>query len=76
MVSDAEQRMQQQLKTYETQINYLKDKIHLLQQFISSNQNREQLENLSMENIHDYVQNHLNQIDQMKKRLQTIQTNK
>jgi chromosome segregation ATPase len=76
VVSDAEQRMQQQLERYEIQINCLKDKIHLLQQFISSNQNQEQLKNLSMENIHDYVQNYQNQIDKMKKRLQTIQTNK
>jgi hypothetical protein len=47
--------MQKQLETYQIQINYLKEKIHLLQQFISSNRN---------------------QIDQMKKRLQTIQINK
>jgi len=68
--------MQKQLETYQIQINYLKEKIHLLQQFISSNQNQKQLENSSMEIIHNYVQNHRNQIDQMKKRLQTIQINK
>jgi hypothetical protein len=68
--------MQKQLETYQIQINYLKEKIHLLQQFISSNQNQKQLENSSTEIIHNYVQNHRNQIDQMKKRLQTIQINK
>jgi hypothetical protein len=64
--------MQNQLETYQIQINCLKEKISLLQQFISSNQNQEQFENLSMENI----QNYRDQIDQMKKQLQTIQNNK
>ena len=66
--------MQQQLETYHTQINLLKERISLLQQFISSNQ--EQFENFSSENIQNFIQNHRNQIDQMKKQLQTIQTNK
>jgi hypothetical protein len=64
--------MQNQLETYQIQINCLKEKISLLQQFISSNQNQEQFENLSMENI----QNYRDQIDQMKKQLHTIQNNK
>jgi chromosome segregation ATPase len=76
VLSDAEIRMQQQLDRYQTQINYLQEKIQLLQQFISSNQNQEKSENLSMKNIQNYVQNHRNQIDQMKKRLQTIQIHK
>jgi len=68
--------MQQQLDRYQVQIDYLQEKIQLLRQFISSNQNQEKSENLSMESIHNYVQNHRNQIDQMKKRLQTIQIHK
>jgi chromosome segregation ATPase len=68
--------MQQQLESYQTQIDYLKGKIQRLQQFISSNQNQKQFENLFMENIHNYVQNHRNQIDQMKKRLEAIENNK
>ncbi len=76
VLSEAEIRMQQQLETYQIQINCLQEKMQLLQQFILSNQNKEQLQNLSMENIHNYVQSHRNQIDQMKTRLQTIQNNK
>ncbi len=68
--------MQKQLEKYQIQIYSLKEKIRLLQQFISSNQNQEHLENSSMKNIQNYVQNHRHQIDQMKKRLQTIQVNK
>jgi hypothetical protein len=68
--------MQEQLEKYDIQIDYLKDKIRLLQQFISSNQNNEQVENFaSMENIQSFVQNHRKQIDEMKKKLQTIQKN-
>jgi chromosome segregation ATPase len=76
VLSDGEIRMQQQLETYQIQINCLKEKIHLLPQFISSNQNQEKLENSSMENIYNYVQNYRKQIDQMKKRLQTIRNYK
>ena len=68
--------MQRQLETYQTQINYLEEKINRLQQFISSNQNQEQFDSLSMDNIQNFVQNHRHQIDQMKKQLQTIQNNK
>ncbi len=68
--------MQQQLETYQIQIDYLKERIQLLQQFITSNQNQEQFKNFSLENVHNYVLNYRNQIDQMKKRLQTVQNNK
>jgi hypothetical protein len=65
--------MQQQLERYEIQTNCFRDKLRLLQQFISSNQNSEQFDSLSMENIRNLVQNQRQQIDQMKKQLETIQ---
>lgn len=76
VLSDAETRMQQQLEAYQNQINYLKGKIQFLQQFFLTNQREEQqTEKISMENIHNQVQNQRNQIEQMKKRLETIQNN-
>jgi PIN domain nuclease of toxin-antitoxin system len=68
--------MQQQLETYQIQIKCLKEKIQLIQQFVSLNQNQQHSENLSMENMQNFVRNHRNQIDQMKKQLETIQINK
>ncbi|CAF1415297.1 unnamed protein product [Rotaria sordida] len=76
VISDSEIRMQQQLETYQIQINYLKENIQHIQQFILSNQDQEQLDHLYIENIQNFVRNHRNQIDQMKKQLQTIQINK
>ncbi|CAF1212508.1 unnamed protein product [Rotaria sp. Silwood1] len=74
VISDAEIRMQQQLEKYQIQIDCLKENLQRIQQFILSNQ--DQVENLSIENIQNFVQNHRQQIDQMKKQLQAIQFNK
>jgi len=76
ILSDEEIRMQQQLETYQIQIECLKEKIQLIQQFVSLNQNQQHSENLSMENMQNFVRNHRHQIDQMKKQLETIQINK
>ncbi|CAF3076926.1 unnamed protein product, partial [Rotaria sp. Silwood2] len=67
VISDAEIRMQQQLETYQIQIYCLKENIQRIQQFILSNQDQTTFDNLSIENIQNLVQNHRNQIDQMKK---------
>lgn len=76
VLSDTEMRMRRQLEAYQVQIDCLKEKIQVLQQFIPSNQTQEQRENLALENVQNYVSNHRNQIDQMKKRLETMQNNK
>ncbi|CAF3805812.1 unnamed protein product [Rotaria sp. Silwood1] len=76
VISDAEIRMQQQLEKYQIQIDCLKENFQRIQQFILSSQDQEQFENLSIENIQNFVQNHRQQIDQMKKQLQAIQFNK
>lgn len=76
VLSDAEIRMNIQLENYQQQINYLKEKFDLLKNYISSNENQEQFDSLSIENIRNLIQNHRDQIDQMKKQLQTIQINK
>ncbi|CAF3826657.1 unnamed protein product [Rotaria magnacalcarata] len=76
VLSDAEIRMEKQLETYKIQINCLKNNIQRVEQFILSNQNQELFENLSMENFQNVVQTHRNHIDQIRKQIQAIQTNK
>jgi hypothetical protein len=75
VVSDAENLMQQQLEKYQIQINSLKGKISLLNEFISKqksfNQNQQQIDQSTMKTIHDFVQYYKNQIHQMKQQLQT-----
>lgn len=75
-MSDAEIRMKHQFETYEIQINYLKNNIKFLQEFILSSQNKDLFDNLSIKNIQNIVQNHRNQIDQIKSQLQTIHIHK
>ncbi|CAF0907463.1 unnamed protein product [Adineta ricciae] len=74
VLSDEEIRMQQQLETYQIQIDCLTQQIQQIQEFISLNQSQSQPDNLSMENIQDMVQNHRIQINQMKQQLDNIQT--
>lgn len=66
--------MQQQLETYQIQIDCLTQQIQQIQEFISFNQSQTQPDNLSMENIQDVIQNHRVQINQMKQQLDNIQT--
>lgn len=68
--------MKHQFETYEIQINYLKNNIKFLQEFILSSQNKDLFDNLSIKNIQNIVQNHRNQIDQIKSQLQTIHIHK
>lgn len=68
--------MHADLEKYQIQINYLKEKIQALRQFITSSKTQENLNNLSLENIQSHVQDHRIHIDQMKKRLETIQIQK
>jgi archaellum component FlaC len=81
VVSDAEIIMHDQLRRYRVQLNCLNDKVKLLAQFISSQssdgnrQQQQQIDNSSMENVEKYVQHHRNQIDRMKKQLETITNN-
>ncbi|UJR16564.1 hypothetical protein I4U23_003465 [Adineta vaga] len=74
VLSDEEIRMQQQLESYQVQIDCLRKQIEQIQEFISFNQNQDQLGNTSMENMQNFVRNHRNQIDQMKQQLENIQT--
>ncbi|CAF4605912.1 unnamed protein product [Rotaria socialis] len=75
VLSDAEIRIEKQLDTYKIQINCLKNNIQNVQQFILSNQNQELFDNLSMENFQNVVQTHRNHIDQIRKQIQSVQTN-
>ncbi|CAM2708763.1 unnamed protein product [Rotaria socialis] len=75
VLSDAEIRMEKQLETYKMQINCLKHNIQRVQQFILSNQNQELFDNLPMENFQNVVQTHRNHIDQIRKQIQSVQTN-
>ncbi|CAF4924225.1 unnamed protein product [Rotaria sp. Silwood1] len=80
VVSDAEKLMHEQLKRYQIQINSLQEKISLLQQYITRqepfNENQQQIDKSPMEHISTFVEYYRNQIDQMKKQLQTIDHNK
>lgn len=71
VLSDTETRMQQQLQTYAIQINCLKDKIRLLQQFISNNQDQQQ----NFESVHNYLRDQLKQIELIKQKLDNIHHN-
>jgi len=71
VLSDAEIRMQQQLQTYAIQIDCLKEKIQLLRQFMSNNQDQQQ----DFESVHHYLHDQINQIQLIKQRLDIIQQN-
>ncbi len=80
VVSDAEILMHQQLERYQIQINSLQNKISLVKQFISQqqqpfHQNQQQIDQSSMEHIYRFVEYYRNQIDQMKKKLYTTEHN-
>lgn len=68
VISDEEIQMREQLKKYQIQLNCLQDSFQRAQQFLSFNQNGQQIDN-----IQDYLSNYRDQIQQMKQRLQTIE---
>ena len=68
ILSDEEIHMREQLNKYQIQFDCLKESFQRAQQFLSFNQNGQEIEN-----IQDYLSNYREQIQQMKKRLQTIE---
>ncbi len=71
--------MHQQLERYNIQINSLKEKISLLKQFISRqnnlNQNQQQIDQLAMDTFQIFVQYFKDEIDKMKLKLNTVNQN-
>lgn len=68
VLSDEEIHMREQLNKYQIQFDCLKESFQRAQQFLSFNQNEQQIDH-----IQDHLSNYRQQIQQMKKRLQTIE---
>jgi len=71
--------MHQQLVKYQIQINSLKEKISLLKQYISTdnnfNQNQQQIDQSAINTFQTFAQYFRNQIDEMKQQIQTMNHN-
>jgi phage-related minor tail protein len=71
--------MHQQLIKYQIQINSLKEKISLLKQYISTennfNLNQQQIDQSAINTFQTFAQYFRNQIDNMKQQIQTMNHN-